>query len=80
MQQRQPDPALFSTAITRLGLPPQKCIVVEDGVLGIQAARAAGAGKVYGIWAGEEDRAKLAQVTLDRTIHTYKEMGLDDFR
>jgi beta-phosphoglucomutase-like phosphatase (HAD superfamily) len=76
----KPDPALFATAISRLGVPPQKCIVVEDGVLGIQAARAAGAGKVYGIWADQEDRAKLAKVALDRTIHTYKEMGLDDFR
>ena len=76
----KPHPALFSTAMARLGVPPQKCIVVEDGVLGIQAARAAGAGKVYGIWADEDDRAKLAKVPLDRTIHSYREMGLADFR
>ena len=75
----KPHPALFSTAIERLGLEPGVCIVVEDGVLGIQAARAAGAGKVYGIWADEADRAKLAKVKLDRVIHTYLEMGLDDF-
>jgi len=76
----KPDPALFSTAMARLGLAPQKCIVVEDGILGIRAARAAGAGKVYGIWADDGDRAKLATVALDRTIHTYREVGLEDFR
>lgn len=76
----KPDPALFRTAIERLGLPPSSCIVVEDGLLGIRAARAAGAGKVYGIWASEEDRVKLSKVPLDRTIHTYREMGLADFR
>lgn len=76
----KPHPALFSTAIQALGLPPSQCIVVEDGLLGIQAARAAGAGKVYGIWADEIDRAKLATVALDRVIHTYRDMGLNDFR
>ncbi len=75
----KPHPALFSTAISRLGLEPVSCLVVEDGLLGIQAARAAGAGKVYGIWADEVDRAKLATVRLDRVIHTYREMGLADF-
>jgi beta-phosphoglucomutase-like phosphatase (HAD superfamily) len=76
----KPDPALFSTAIQRLGVAPASCIVVEDGVLGIRAARAAGAGKVYGIWASEADRAKLSKVPLERIIHTYREMSLDDFR
>lgn len=75
----KPDPALFRTAIERLGLEPSRCIVVEDGILGIQAARAAGAGKVYGIWATPEDQAKLATVALDKTIHTYREVGLADF-
>ncbi len=76
----KPHPALFSAAIARLGLPPHQCVVVEDGLLGIQSARAAGAGKVYGIWASEADQRKLATVALDRVIHTYREMGLDDLR
>jgi beta-phosphoglucomutase-like phosphatase (HAD superfamily) len=76
----KPDPALFSTAIKRLGVEPSRCIVVEDGVLGIRAARSAGAGKVYGIWASEADKAKLSKVPLDRVIHTYRDMSLDDFR
>ena len=76
----KPHHALFATAIERLGLPSQKCIVVEDGVLGIQAARAAGAGKVFGIWSNETVRAKLSTVVLDKLIHTFRDVGLEDFR
>ena len=75
----KPHPALFSTAISRLGVEPARCIVVEDGLLGIQAARAAGAGKVYGIWASDADHAKLKKVPLDKIIHTYRDIGLEDF-
>jgi len=75
----KPDPALFSTAMARIGVEPSRCIVVEDGILGIRAARAAGAGKVYGIWADEADRAKLATQVLDKTIHTYREVTGADF-
>ncbi len=76
----KPHPALFAKAIERLGVEPNKSIVVEDGVLGIQAARAAGAGKVYGIWADPTGRDKLGTVALERIVHTYREMSLDDFR
>jgi len=76
----KPDPALFATAMKRLGADPARTIVVEDGILGIRAARAAGAGKVYGIWMSDADQAKLATIALDKVIHTYREVGLDDFR
>ncbi|NNM53855.1 MAG: HAD family phosphatase [Spirochaetales bacterium] len=76
----KPHPALFSKAIERLGVSPSKCIVVEDGILGVQAARAAGAGKVYGIWSEAAGKAKLSTVVLDRMIHNYREVTLDDFR
>lgn len=76
----KPHPALFAMAMERLGVEPGRCLIVEDGLLGIRAARAAGAAKVYGIWATEEDRQQLATVPLDRVIHTYREMGRDDFR
>jgi beta-phosphoglucomutase len=38
----KPDPEVFLTAASRLGLPPGRCIVVEDAVVGIEAARRAG--------------------------------------
>lgn len=42
----KPDPQVFAMAAERLGLPPRRCVVVEDAPVGIQAARAAGAAAV----------------------------------
>jgi len=39
---KKPDPEIFLAAAARLGLPPATCLVIEDAVTGIQAARAAG--------------------------------------
>lgn len=38
----KPDPAVFLTAATRLGVDPATCVVFEDSIAGVQAARAAG--------------------------------------
>jgi beta-phosphoglucomutase-like phosphatase (HAD superfamily) len=38
----KPSPDVFLLAADRLGVAPHVCVVVEDSLLGIQAARAAG--------------------------------------
>jgi beta-phosphoglucomutase family hydrolase len=38
----KPDPQVFLKAAERLGLPPGRCIVVEDAAMGVEAARRAG--------------------------------------
>jgi HAD superfamily hydrolase (TIGR01509 family) len=38
----KPDPAIFLEGARRLGLPPRRCIVVEDAPAGLEAARRAG--------------------------------------
>jgi len=38
----KPDPAIFLAAAERLGLPPARCVVVEDAPAGLEAARRAG--------------------------------------
>ena len=38
----KPDPEVFLLAASRVGAPPDRCIVVEDAVAGIQGARSAG--------------------------------------
>jgi len=40
---KKPDPEIFLLAASKLGLPPERCLVVEDAPNGIQAAKAAGA-------------------------------------
>jgi HAD superfamily hydrolase (TIGR01509 family) len=38
----KPDPQVFQLAAQRLGLTPDRCIVIEDAPAGVQAAKAAG--------------------------------------
>jgi len=38
----KPDPEVFLIAASRVGVPPDRCIVVEDAVAGVQGARSAG--------------------------------------
>ncbi len=38
----KPDPEVFLTAASRVGVSPERCIVVEDAVAGVQGARSAG--------------------------------------
>ena len=38
----KPDPEVFEKAAEYLGLPAEKCVVIEDAVAGIEAGRAAG--------------------------------------
>jgi beta-phosphoglucomutase len=42
----KPDPAIFLEAARRLGLPPRRCVVVEDAPAGLEAARRAGMASV----------------------------------
>jgi HAD superfamily hydrolase (TIGR01509 family) len=42
VQRGKPDPQIFLTAAGRLGLPPAHCLVIEDAISGVQAARIAG--------------------------------------
>ena len=39
---KKPDPQIYRLAGERLGLPPERCVVIEDAPVGVQAAQAAG--------------------------------------
>lgn len=39
---KKPDPEIYLTAAKALGLDPSQCVVIEDAITGIQAAKAAG--------------------------------------
>ncbi len=42
VQRGKPDPEVFLLAAARLGVPPERCVVIEDAPAGIQAAQAGG--------------------------------------
>jgi HAD superfamily hydrolase (TIGR01509 family) len=43
----KPAPDMFLLAANRMGVAPERCLVFEDGLLGIQAAEAAGMASVF---------------------------------
>jgi beta-phosphoglucomutase-like phosphatase (HAD superfamily) len=45
----KPAPDFYLAAASRLQLPPEQCIVIEDSLSGIQAAHAAGIGRVIAL-------------------------------
>lgn len=42
VERKKPFPDIYKLAASSIGLPPEQCLVVEDAVNGVQAAKAAG--------------------------------------
>jgi mannitol-1-/sugar-/sorbitol-6-phosphatase len=58
----KPDPEGYLLAADRLGLVASECVVVEDAVEGVRAARAAGVGGVVGVGSRLDPRTVDAHV------------------
>jgi beta-phosphoglucomutase len=69
----KPDPAIFFAAAERLGLPPARCIVVEDAPAGLEAARRAGMRSI-GVLS-----AHHAQLTGDLVVPSLDALAPDAF-
>ena len=61
----KPDPEVYLAAASRVGVPPQKCIVVEDAVAGIEGARRAGMRSIGVSRDGEHLAADVVVTSLD---------------
>lgn len=59
----KPDPQVFLTAAARLRIPPERCVVVEDAAIGVEAAQAAGMATV-GLASTGRTRESLAAADL----------------
>ncbi len=61
----KPAPHIYLEAAERLGLPPGRCVVVEDAVMGVESAHNAGIGAIVAISTteSEETLAALPGVT-----------------
>jgi beta-phosphoglucomutase len=56
----KPDPAIFLAAADELDVPPWECVVVEDAVAGVRAAKAAGMTAIGVARAGDHDALRAA--------------------
>jgi beta-phosphoglucomutase-like phosphatase (HAD superfamily) len=73
--QGKPHPEIFLTGAQELGLPPERCVVVEDAVSGIQAARAGGIAAL-GI-ARADDAQALAGAGADLVVTSLDDVDTD---
>ena len=62
----KPDPALFLKAARLIDVPPERCIVVEDAVAGIEAARQAGMKCIAVTTTNPAHALKAADVVVER--------------
>ncbi len=70
----KPDPEVFLTAASRLGMEPGRCVVVEDAMQGVEAAKRGGM-KCIGI-DRHNDPGRLAKA--DLIVKDLGEIGLAD--
>ena len=73
----KPDPQVFQLAAERLGLPPSRCLVVEDAPAGVAAAKAAGA-RCLGLASAGRDPASLGAA--DRVVRSLREVSAQDVK
>jgi HAD superfamily hydrolase (TIGR01509 family) len=68
----KPDPEVFLVSAAKLGVKPEDCVVVEDSVFGVRAARAAEM-KCIAVASGVYSRGELEEENPDLTIDSLVE-------
>lgn len=75
----KPAPDIYLIAAEKLGLDPKDCIVVEDAISGIEAARAAGIGKIIAIDSMEPIEVYEKIPAVSQIITSFDEIDRDLF-
>ena len=70
----KPDPQVFQVAAQRLGVPAERCVVFEDAVAGVQAARAGGMHCVAVTFVAHHPAEKLLAAGADRLVASLAEL------
>ena len=73
----KPDPEVFLSAATKLGVEPRRCVVFEDAVAGVQAARAGGMRCVAVTFVGHHPADKLAAAGADLVVESLEQVEVE---
>ncbi|XVF17284.1 hypothetical protein REPUB_Repub10bG0106500 [Reevesia pubescens] len=63
VKEKKPDPLIYMTAAKRLGVSEKDCLLVEDSVIGLQAATKAGMSCVITYTSSTGDQARSTSDT-----------------
>jgi beta-phosphoglucomutase len=79
-QRGKPDPQVFLTGAERLGVPPARCVVVEDAVAGVQAAKAGGMKCIAVRFVGHHPAEKLQAAGADLVVPSLADVSVETVR
>ncbi len=77
-QRGKPEPEVFLVAASRLGVDPGECLVLEDAVAGIEAAKAGGMLAVGVTFVGHHSAEKLYNAGADKVVGCFSEVSFQD--
>lgn len=70
----KPDPQVFLIAAKRMDLTPGRCVVIEDAVAGIEAAKAGGMRAIAVTFVGHHPESRLRAAGADLVIPTLEQL------
>lgn len=76
----KPDPEVFLLAARRMGVRPERCLVLEDAPAGVQAARAAGMKCFAVAFVGHHSDADLRQAGAHQVVPSLEQVSADSIR
>jgi beta-phosphoglucomutase len=77
-QRGKPDPQVFQVAAERLGVPPKRCLVMEDAVAGVEAAKAGGMKCIAVRFVGHHPADALRAAGADLVVTSLEEVSVAD--
>lgn len=79
-QRGKPDPQVFQVAAQKLNVPPVRCLVMEDAVAGVEAAKAGGMKCVAVTFVGHHPKASLQSAGADLIVKTLEDVSVQTVR
>ncbi len=76
----KPDPEVFLVAAAKIGVPPARCVVLEDAVAGVEAAKAGGMKCVAVTFVGHHPAERLKEAGADLVVPCFSEVRAETIR